>query len=225
MRVIVAEDAPLLREGIAGVLTRAGLEVVAQAVDADDLRRKTRTHHPDVIVVDIRMPPTNTDDGLRAALALRANDPTLSVLVLSQYLETIYARELFEAGTEGTGYLLKDRVGDIDSFVDSVRRVGQGGSVLDPDVVTLLMGRHRPVTPVTGLTDRERAVVALMAQGCSNLAIATSLHLSQASVEKHIHSIFTKLELPNTPDTHRRVLTVLTYLETAASTPRRHEAG
>jgi DNA-binding NarL/FixJ family response regulator len=214
MRILVAEDAPLLREGITQVLTRAGMEVVAQAADADDLRRKTRTHHPDVIVADIRMPPANTDDGLRAALALRADNPGLGVLVFSQYLETIYARELFEAGTEGMGYLLKDRVGDIDSFVDSVRRVGQGGSVLDPDVVALLMGRHHPTTPVTGLTDRERTVVALMAQGQSNLAIAASLHLSQASVEKHIHSIFTKLSLPNDPNTHRRVLTVLTYLQT-----------
>jgi DNA-binding NarL/FixJ family response regulator len=219
MRVIVAEDAPLLREGIAGVLTRAGIDVVAMAVDADDLSRKTRAHHPDVIVVDIRMPPTNTDDGLRAALALRASNPVLGVLVLSQYLETVYARELFEGGTAGTGYLLKDRVGDIDSFVESVRRVGQGGSVLDPEVVALLMGRHHPATPVRNLTDRERTVVALMAQGCSNLAIATSLHLSQASVEKHIRNIFTKLELPNAPDTHRRVLTVLAYLETAAGTP------
>jgi DNA-binding NarL/FixJ family response regulator len=214
MRILVAEDAPLLREGIAQVLTRAGMDVIAQAADADDLRTKTRAYHPDVIVADIRMPPSNTDDGLRAALALRADDPGLGVLVFSQYLEAVYARELFEAGPEGMGYLLKDRVGDIGSFVDSVRRVGQGGSVLDPDVVALLVGRRHPTTPVTGLTDRERTVVALMAQGQSNPAIAASLHLSQASVEKHIHSIFTKLNLPNDPSTHRRVLTVLTYLQT-----------
>ena len=213
MRILVAEDAPLLREGIAQVLTRAGMDVIAQAADADDLRTKTRAYHPDVIVADIRMPPSNTDDGLRAALALRADAPGLGVLVFSQYLETVYARELFEAGPEGMGYLLKERVGDIDSFVESVRRVGQGGSVLDPDVVALLVGRHHPTAPVTGLTNRERTVVALMAQGQSNLAIAASLHLSQASVEKHIHSIFTKLNLPNDPNTHRRVLTVLTYLQ------------
>lgn len=213
MRVIVAEDAPLLREGIVRVLSRAGLDVVAQAGDADELLSTTRAHHPDVIVVDIRMPPTNTDDGLRAALQLRADDPALGVLILSQYLETAYARELFEAGVEGVGYLLKDRVGDIDRFVDSVLRVGEGDSVLDPDVVAQLVGRHQAAGPMTGLTDRERAVVSLMAQGRSNLAIAAALHLSGASVEKHIRSIFTKLDLPTDPDTHRRVLTVLAYLQ------------
>jgi DNA-binding NarL/FixJ family response regulator len=213
VRVIVAEDAPLLREGIVEVLTRAGLHVIAQAADADDLLRQARTHRPDVIVADIRMPPGNTDDGLRAAIALRAEDPSLGVLILSQYLEAVYARELFEAGTSGMGYLLKDRVGDIGRFIDSVRQVGQGGSVLDPDVVELLVSRHQATTSMGSLTDRERAVIALMAQGRSNIAIARALHLSEASVEKHIHSIFTKLELPAHPDTHRRVLTVLTYLQ------------
>jgi DNA-binding NarL/FixJ family response regulator len=213
MRVVVAEDATLLREGIVQVLTRAGINVVAQAADAGELLRQARVRRPDVIVADIRMPPGNTDDGLRTALALRAETPALGVLVLSQYLETAYARDLFEAGTAGMGYLLKDRVGDIDRFVDSVRQVGQGGSVLDPEVVALLVGRHQATASVTGLTDRERMVVALMAQGCSNIAIASSLHFSEASVEKHIHSIFTKLNLPADPGTHRRVLAVLTYLQ------------
>jgi DNA-binding NarL/FixJ family response regulator len=217
MRIIVAEDAPLLREGIVQVLTRGGIDVVAEACDADALLRKTRSYQPDVIVVDIRMPPTNTDDGLRAALTLRTENPALGVLILSQYAETAYARDLLNTGVEGSGYLLKDRVGDVDRFVDNVRQVGRGGSVLDPDIVAVLIDRHEVGSPMRDLTDREHAVVALMAQGCSNNAIATSLRLSGASVEKHIRSIFTKLDLSTDPATHRRVLTVLAYLRSAKS--------
>lgn len=212
-RIIVAEDAPLLREGIVHVLTRAGMDVVAQAADANNLLRQTRAHKPDVIVADIRMPPNNTDDGLRAALTLRAENPALGVLVLSQYLETVYARELFEACTGSVGYLLKDRVGDIDRFTDSIRHISQGGSALDPEVVGLLVGRRQEALAMTGLTDRERSVLALIAEGRSNIATAEFLHLSEASVEKHIRSIFTKLKLPVDPGTHRRVLAVLAYLE------------
>jgi DNA-binding NarL/FixJ family response regulator len=212
MRVVVAEDAPLLREGIIQVLTHAGLEVVAQASDADDLLSKVRAHRPDVAVVDIRMPPTNTDDGLRAALTLRAEHPDLGVLVLSQYVEDTYAQELLRAGAEGIGYLLKDRVGDIERFVEAVLRVGERGTVLDPEIVALLVGRHVGTNPLAGLSERERAVLALMAEGRSNLAIAKSLHLSEGSIEKHIRAIFTKLDLYADPDSHRRVLAVLAYL-------------
>jgi DNA-binding NarL/FixJ family response regulator len=214
VRVIVAEDAPLLREGIVQVLTQAGIQVVAEAGDAGDLLDKARAYRPDVVVADIRMPPTNTDDGLRAALTLRAENPALGVLILSQYVETVYVRELLDTGVAGAGYLLKDRVGDVGRFVDSVRQVGEGGSVLDPDAVATLIDRHEANPPLHGLTDREHAVVALIAQGRSNRAIATSLRLSEASVEKHIRSIFTKLDLPTDPTTHRRVLTVLAYLKT-----------
>jgi DNA-binding NarL/FixJ family response regulator len=213
LRVLVAEDAPLLREGIAHVLTQAGLEVVAQAADAEELLAKVRAYRPDVAVVDIRMPPANTDDGLRAAIALRAEFPRLGILLLSQYVEQAYAEELLEAGTRGAGYLLKDRVGDITSFIDSVQRVAAGGSVLDPEVVALLVGqRAANDDPLASLSNREREVLALMAEGHTNLAIARTLFLSEGAVEKHIRAIFTKLDLPADAGTHRRVLAVLAYL-------------
>jgi DNA-binding NarL/FixJ family response regulator len=213
LKALVAEDAPLLREGIAHVLTQAGLEVVARAADAEELLAKVRAYRPDVAVVDIRMPPTNTDDGLRAAIALRAEFPHLGILLLSQYVEETYAEELLEAGTRGAGYLLKDRVGDVTSFIDSVHRVAAGGSVLDPEVVALLVGRRATDDgPLASLSNREREVLALMAEGRTNLAIARTLFLSEGAVEKHIRAIFTKLDLPADADTHRRVLAVLAYL-------------
>jgi DNA-binding NarL/FixJ family response regulator len=217
VRVVVAEDAPLLREGIVHVLERAGIQVVDQAADAAELVAKVRAHRPDVAVVDIRMPPGNTDDGLRAAILLRGEQRGLGVLVLSQYVEEAYAQELLEAGTEGVGYLLKDRVGDVERFVDGVRRVGDGGSVLDPEVVALLVDRRGGTGgPLAGLSERERAVLALMAEGHSNRAIARSLFLSEGAVEKHIRAIFTKLGLHADADSHRRVLAVLTYLRADA---------
>lgn len=215
MRIVVAEDAPLLREGIVQVLTQAGFEVVAQAADADELIGKVRAYRPDVAIVDIRMPPTNTDDGLRAAITLRAERPDLGILVLSQYVEEAYAQELLAAGTEGVGYLLKDRVGDISQFINGVRRVSERGTALDPEVVALLVKRRPADDALAALTGRERAVLGLMAEGRSNLAIARSLFLSEGSVEKHIRTVFTKLNLHPEPDSHRRVLAVLTYLKTS----------
>lgn len=213
MNVLVAEDSPLLREGIVAVLTAAGLDVVAQAGDADELLRKARRSRPDVAVIDIRMPPTHRDDGLRAALTLRAERPDLGVLVLSQYVEQAYARELLAAGAEGVGYLLKDRVGDVERFVDAVRRVGDGGSALDPEIVAVLVGRRSGSGPLTRLSVREREVLAAMAEGRSNAAIARSLYVTEGAVEKHVRSIFTKLDLAPAPDDHRRVLAVLAYLD------------
>jgi DNA-binding NarL/FixJ family response regulator len=185
---------------------------VAEARDADDLLGKARAYRPDVAVVDIRMPPTHTDDGLRAAVTLRAESPAIGVLLLSQHLEQTYARELLATGADGIGYLLKDRVGDVDRFVDSVRRVAERGAVLDPDIVSVLVGRSSGDRLVQ-LSTREREVLAAMAEGRSNTAIARTLHLSEGGVEKHVRSIFTKLSLPATPDDHRRVLAVLAYLD------------
>ncbi len=212
MRVVVAEDSVLLREGIVRLLEGAGFDVVGQAGDAEDLIRKTAAHKPDVAVVDIRMPPTGTDDGLRAALEIRERLPDTGVLVLSQYLEEGYALELVADSAEGTGYLLKDRVADVDRFLDSVRRVGEGGSALDPEVVSQLLGRRRNDDPLEELTDREREVLALMAEGRSNKAIAAELVVTERAVEKHVTGIFSKLGLPPAPQDHRRVLAVLTFL-------------
>jgi DNA-binding NarL/FixJ family response regulator len=212
VRVVVAEDSVLLREGIVRVLEDAGFEVVGQAADADDLMRKVRAHKPNVAVVDIRMPPTNTDDGLRAARAIRAELPAIGVLVLSQYAEEGYALELVADSPEGVGYLLKDRIAETDRFTDSVRRVGEGGSALDPEVVSLLMGRSRTHDPLGELSGRERQVLELMAEGRSNHSIAEQLVITERAVEKHITSIFSKLDLPATSDHHRRVLAVLTFL-------------
>ena len=215
MRVVLAEDSVLLREGIARLLEDAGFEVVGQAGNADELLLKVRSYSPDVAIVDIRMPPTQTDEGLQAARRIREEYPETGVLVLSQYLETAYALELLSESAEGVGYLLKDRVADIDAFVAAVRRVGEGGSALDPAVVSQLVGRQRRDDPVGELTPREREVLELMAEGRSNQAIADTLVVTERAVEKHVTSIFGKLRLPASPDDHRRVLAVLTYLRSA----------
>ena len=212
MRVVVAEDSVLLREGIVTVLENAGFEVVGQAGDAEDLMRKVRAHKPNVAVVDIRMPPTNTDDGLRAARAIRAELPAIGVLVLSQYAEEGYALDLVADSPEGVGYLLKDRIAETERFTDSVRRVGEGGSALDPEVVSLLMGRARSDDPLDELSAREREVLELMAEGRSNHSIAEQLVITERAVEKHITSIFSKLDLGTSTEHHRRVLAVLTLL-------------
>ena len=212
MRVVVADDSVLLREGVVRLLEENGFEVVGQAGDAEDLIRKVRAHKPDVAVVDIRMPPTNTDDGLRAALEIRAELPDTGVLVLSQYVEEGYALDLVGDSAGGVGYLLKDRVADVDRFVDSVKRVADGGSALDPEVVSQLVGRARRDDPIDELTPREREVLELMAEGRSNGAIAEQLVVTERAVEKHVTSIFSKLGLPPAPEDHRRVLAVLAFL-------------
>lgn len=213
MRVVVADDSVLLREGIVRVLDESGFDVVAQAGDADDLRRKVFAHKPDVAVVDIRMPPTNTDDGLRAAVEIRRLLPETGVLVLSHYLESGYALELLADSAERVGYLLKDRVADLDRFVDAVRRVGRGGSVLDTEVVARLVDRGpQSGDPLTRLSPREREVVALMAEGRSNGAIAERLVVTERAIEKHVTGIFAKLDLAPSSSHHRRVLAVLAFL-------------
>jgi DNA-binding NarL/FixJ family response regulator len=213
MRAVLADDSVLLREGVARLLQDAGIEVVAQASDAEDLLRKVGTHKPDVALVDVRMPPTQTDEGLRAAAEIRKRFPECGVLVLSQYVEEGYAMELLATHPEGVGYLLKDRVADIDRFVEAVRRVGEGGSALDPEVVARLLGRRRQEDPLEALSPREREVLGLMAEGRTNHAIAASMVVTERAVEKHVTSIFSKLDLPPTADDHRRVLAVLTYLK------------
>jgi DNA-binding NarL/FixJ family response regulator len=213
VRVVVADDSVLLREGVVRVLDEAGFEVVAQAGDADDLLRKVRAHKPDVAVVDVRMPPTNTDDGLRAAQQIREELPGVSVLVLSQYVEEGYAMELLADSAEGVGYLLKDRVAEINRFTDSVRRVAEGGTALDPEVVSQLLGRSHDSDPVEQLTPREREVLGLMAEGRTNAAIAEQLVVTERAVEKHVTNIFGKLDLEAGPADHRRVLAVLAYLK------------
>jgi len=210
VRVVIADDAVLLREGAARLLEDAGFEIVAQAGDAEDLLRKVRAHKPDVAIVDVRMPPDNTDDGLRAALSIRAELPDVGILLLSQYVEERYIGELLAGGTEGIGYLLKDRVAEVDRFTEAVRRVGDGGSVLDPQVVAQMVGRREE--PLSELTEREREVLALMAEGYSNRAVAETLFVSERAVERHVTSIFSKLGLAATGQEHRRVLAVLTYL-------------
>ena len=213
--MVVADDSVLLREGIVRLLDEQdGFEVVAQAGDAEELLRKVGAHKPDVAVVDIRMPPTNTDDGLRAALEIRARQPETSVLVLSQYVEEGYALDLVGDTAGGVGYLLKDRVADVERFVDAVRRVAEGGSALDPEVVAQLVGRARRDDPLEALTPREREVLELMAEGRSNHAIADQMVVTERAVEKHVTSIFGKLGLPPAPEDHRRVLAVLTFLRT-----------
>jgi DNA-binding NarL/FixJ family response regulator len=212
VRVVVGEDSVLVREGIVRVLGQAGFEVVAQAGDAAELMRKVSAHRPDVAVVDIRMPPTETDDGLRAAIEIRRRQPQTGVVVLSQYLEEGYALDLVGDRPEGTGYLLKDRVGDVERFADSVRRVGEGGSALDPEVVAQMLGRRRRDESLAGLTEREREVLALMAEGRSNQAIAEKLMVTERAVEKHVTSIFGKLGLMPAAADHRRVLAVLAFL-------------
>jgi DNA-binding NarL/FixJ family response regulator len=212
MRVVVADDSVLLREGIVRLLDDAGFDVVGQAGDAEELMRKVASHRPDVAVVDIRMPPTGTDDGLRAALEIRRTVSDTAVLVLSEYVEEGYALDLVGDGADRTGYLLKDRVADVERFIDAVQRVAEGGSVLDPEVVATLLGRRRRNDPLEALTEREREVLALMAEGRSNQAVADQLAISERAVEKHVTSIFGKLDLAPAPEDHRRVLAVLTFL-------------
>jgi DNA-binding NarL/FixJ family response regulator len=212
VRIVIAEDSVLLREGIARLLADAGLEVVGQAGDAVELMRMVALRGPQVALVDVRMPPTHTDEGLRAARAIRQGHPGCGVLVLSQYLEEGYAMDLLGEDARGLGYLLKDRVMDVDRLVDAVRRVGEGGSVLDPEVVSRLVGRRRRDDPLDALTPREREVLGLMAEGRSNRGIAEHLVVTERAVEKHVTGIFGKLRLPAAPEDHRRVLAVLTFL-------------
>ena len=202
----------LLREGIARLLEDAGFDVVGQSGTPDDLLLKVRSYNPDVAVVDIRMPPTHTDEGLQAAQQIRDKHPGVSVLVLSQYLEPGYAMELLADNAEGVGYLLKDRVSDVADFAAAVRRVGEGGSALDPAIVSQLVGRRRGNDPIDQLTPREREVLELMAEGRSNQGIAERLVVTERAVEKHVTSIFGKLRLPAAAEDHRRVLAVLAYL-------------
>jgi DNA-binding NarL/FixJ family response regulator len=212
VRVVLADDWKLLREGVAELLGQAGFEVVGRAGDAEDLLRKVGAHRPDVAIVDVRMPPTHTDEGLRAAGEIRARYPDTGVLILSQYIDESYAADLFGGGADGLGYLLKDRVSDLDRFVEAVRRVGEGGSVLDPEVVATMLGRRRERDPLAALTPRELEVLKQMAEGRSNHAIGDDLVISQRAVEKHVTAIFEKLDLPSEVETHRRVLAVLAYL-------------
>jgi len=212
VRVVVADDSVLLREGVTRLLEGAGFEVVGQAADPEELMRKARAHKPDVAIVDIRMPPTHTDEGLQAARAIRKELPGTRVVVLSAYVEEAYALELLGDDAEGVGYLLKDRVSDGRLFAEAVRRVAEGGSALDPEVVSHLLGRRRVKEPLEELTPREHEVLGLMAEGRSNNAIADALGISGRAVEKYVTSIFTKLGLPPAPEDHRRVLAVLTFL-------------
>jgi DNA-binding NarL/FixJ family response regulator/class 3 adenylate cyclase len=212
MRVMLADDSILLREGVARLLAETGFSVLAQAGDAEELLAAIDADPPDVAIVDIRMPPTHTDEGLRAAHRIRAEHPGVGVLVLSQYVETDYAVELVAEGAGGLGYLLKDRVANVQEFTDAVRRIGAGGSVIDPEVVTRLVGRARKASPLDALSQRERDVLGLMAEGRSNQAISEAMFLSPKTVEGHVRNIFTKLGLADTPDDHRRVLAVLTFL-------------
>jgi DNA-binding NarL/FixJ family response regulator len=214
MRVVVADDAVILREGLARLLDEAGFEVVGLATDADELCALVEELQPDVAIVDIRMPPTHTDEGLQAAKLIRARWPQIGILVLSQHVQARYAVELLEGGTERVGYLLKDRVSDLGELSESVRRIGEGGSVLDPTVVAQLVGQRRKGnTPLENLTDRELEVLALMAEGRSNKAIGERLFITEHTVEKHVKSIFGTLRLPPSPDDHRRVLAVVTFLD------------
>jgi DNA-binding NarL/FixJ family response regulator len=212
-RVTVAEDSVLLREGLSRLLTEAGFEVVDAVGDGESLLRSVAAEQPDVVVADVRMPPTHSDEGLRAALVIRSRWPAVAVLVLSQYVEERYATELLAGDTRGVGYLLKDRVADVETFVEALHRVRAGGTALDPEVVSQIFARSRRAAPLAALTRRERDVLALMAEGRSNAGIAAELVVSEGAVEKHISGIFGKLALPAAPTDHRRVLAVLKYLE------------
>ena len=214
MRVVIADDSALLREGVARILADDGFEIVAQAKDADELVHAVRRENPDVAIVDVRMPPTHTDEGARAAREIRETRPEVGVLVLSQVVEAAHALALFSERAEGFGYLLKDRVLEIDDFLDAVRRVARGGTAIDPDVIAQLVGRRRDDDPLEDLSPREREVLGLMAEGLSNGGICRRLFLSPKTVEAHVKSIFTKLRLDAAPDDHRRVLAVLKFLET-----------
>jgi DNA-binding NarL/FixJ family response regulator len=213
LRIVVAEDTALLREGIVLLLRNAGHDVVGQTDNADDLLLKVRSYTPDAVVVDVRMPPTHTDEGLRAAREIRERHPGTGVLVLSSHLEPAYAAELVAEDAAGVGYLLKDRVYDVDEFLSAVERVAAGGTAFDPKVVSALVGRSRKQGGLDELTEREREVLGLMAEGRTNQAIAALVHLSPRAVERTVTSIFTKLRLPDSPDSHRRVLAVIAYLQ------------
>jgi DNA-binding NarL/FixJ family response regulator len=215
LRVVIGEDDVLLREGTVRLLIEAGFEVAAQAGDAEDMLRKALAHGPDVVVADVHMPPGHGDDGLVAALELRRRRPEIGVLVLSQFYEERYALDLICDRPEGVGYLLKERVGDVEAFIGAVARVAAGGSALDPEIVGRMLGRRRTVDPLAPLSPRERQVLAAMAEGKSNQGIAEDLVVTEAAVEKHITRIFSKLDLGPTPMEHRRVLAVLTYLRSA----------
>jgi DNA-binding NarL/FixJ family response regulator len=217
LRVVLAEDSVLLREGLVRLLTDTGLDVVATAGDADAFLAEVARHAPDLVVVDVRMPPTFTDEGVRAALVVRQQYPDIAVLVLSQYVEENYASELLAGRARGVGYLLKDRVADVAEFVQSLRRVAAGGTALDPEVVAQLFARARRDDPLGALTPREQEVLQLMAEGRSNSGIAAALVVTEGAVEKHVSNIFTKLDLPVAENDHRRVLAVLRYLQ--ANTP------
>jgi len=213
VRVVIAEDSVLLRAGLTRLLADADHEVVATVGDAETLLDVVERHEPDLAVVDVRMPPTHTDDGLRAALQIRARWPKIGILVLSQYVEETYATELLANDTAGLGYLLKDRIADVAEFLTAVRRVGEGGTALDPEVVAQLLARTRRRDPLDRLSPRERQVLGLMAEGRTNNAIARELVVSDGAVEKHVSNIFTKLDLPPTEHDHRRVLAVLRWLD------------
>ena len=212
MRIVIGEDQALLREGIVRLLGDAGFDVVAEAADAPDLLRKVGAHKPDVAIIDVQMPPDNEDDGLRAAIEIRARQPEVGVLVLSQFVEERYALDLIGDSAEGVGYLLKDRVADFAVFADAVRRVAAGGTALDPSVVSRMLGRHRRHDPLDELTARERQVIELMAEGRSNRGIAEALVVTPHAVEKHVTSLFAKLGVSQAAEDHRRVLAVLTFL-------------
>jgi len=209
---VLAEDSVLLREGLARLLAETGFEVVGQCATAEDLLLKVRSYSPEVVIVDIRLPPTHTDEGLRAAQEIRVRNPSVGVLVLSQYLELGLAMKLLADSAEGVGYLLKDRVSDVKEFAAAVRRVGEGGSAIDPTIVSQLLRRHRGEDPLEGITPREHEVLALMAEGRSNQAIADRLVVTERAVQKHITRIFQKLGLTASDDDHRRVLAVLAFL-------------
>ena len=213
MRIVIAEDSVLLRAGLTRILADAGEDVVATVGDAEELLTAVDRHLPDLAIIDVRMPPTHTDDGLRAAIHIRATHPEVGILVLSQYVEERYATDLLASETAALGYLLKDRVADVGEFLGAVRRVGQGGTALDPEVVAQLLARARRQDPLERLTAREREVLALMAEGRTNPAIARALVVSDKAVEKHVSNIFMKLDLPPADDDHRRVLAVLTWIK------------
>ncbi len=213
LRVVIAEDAAIMRDGLTQTLTRRGHDVVAAVADAQALRQAVETYRPDVAIIDVRMPPTHTDEGIQAARSIRESDPGIGVLVFSQYIESQSAADLFAGGPEGVGYLLKDRVADVSDFIDALMRVAHGGTVLDPEVVRHLLGASRRTSALGALTPREREVLALVAQGRSNAAIAGAFTISPGVVEKHVASIFAKLGLAPSGSDNRRVLAALKYLE------------
>jgi DNA-binding NarL/FixJ family response regulator len=213
LRIVIAEDAAIMRDGLTQTLTRRGHEVVAAVGDAQTLRQAVDTHQPDVAIIDVRMPPTHTDEGLRAAQQIHRDHPRIGVLVFSQYIEAQSAAELFAGAPAGVGYLLKDRVADVSEFIEAIATVARGGTVLDPDVIRQLLSANRQSGPLATLTPREREVLALIAQGRSNAAIATTLVISPGVVEKHVASIFAKLGLTPSDDDNRRVLAAITYME------------